>query len=260
MRTAQVAIALTAAVAVLYVDVGLLVFFAQSDILLKATGLELLFFFAQFVKLAVVLAFKRLRYASTALMVDVYGAEMLLLPVILASYVAFHPAGLLEATNQMVQGWIVGVAVTGLLYSAFRLVRGMMRSDRLTTVLPLGLVSVELGVLLTEGTETASKAHSGLRGVAVSAFLQGGGTSAASPWLFGAVGVVYVSLLLYALVGWDLEQMTDRNRALLLGAAATLASAALVYFLPSLPLAIDFVLVPPTLAVMASSWWITRGK
>jgi hypothetical protein len=256
----RAAVALVALAPILLIDFGFVVAFAQSDILSQATTLGLIVFFLQFGKTAVILGLNRLRTASMALLVDIYGAELLSIPFLLSAFLLFPLSILPQAVNEIVGGWIAGVSVAGLIYVAVRLGIGIFRSESLTTVIPLGLVATELGVVLTDGVLAASKAHTGLGGVAASAYLQRGNAPQNSPLVFVAVAFVYLSLLLYAVIGWDVNQIFRRNTALSLAAAATIASAAIVYSVSFVLLPIDLVLIPPTLAAIGSGWWIGRGK
>lgn len=260
MKGTQAAVALSTIAPLLFIDANFIRVLVGSGILAKATTLELVVFSLQFGKSGVLVAFGRFRAASMAFLVDVYGAELLVLPVLLIVYLAFHVPGMPQLAVEVVRGWIVGVSIAGLLYSAARLGIGMVRSESLTTVMPLGMVTVELGVLLTGGTSAASAAHAGLAGVATFTFFQRGSVSAASPYVFAAVAVVYVSLLLYGVLGWDPQQSVERNRAIALAAGATAAAAALIYSASLTLLPIDLVVIPPTLAAVASAWWIAHGN
>ena len=254
----KTALSLAAAGGLLLIDSGYAVYFIQSDILRLATWLELLVFGAQFVKTAFALGVRRVRDGSAALLVDVYGAELLAIPAFLAAIlvVGVEPVGAL--LNQLIRGWMVGVACAGLPYAAFRLGRSMLRSAPLTSVLPSSVAAAEFGVLFVNAASSAAKSHTGLAGVADFALLGRESIASASLPIFAALTDVYAALLLYAVLGMSTNFSLNRGRGLAVSAVATgVTLACTVAFLPWSGSML--MLVPPSVAVAGVSWWVTRG-
>lgn len=240
-------------------DVTYMSVFVRSDILQVATGLQTLVFLLQIFKTASVFAVKDLREASGSILVDVYGAELFLLPAFLAAYLGLHVASAPMLMRELIVGWTVGVAFAGSPLVVYRLGRGMLRSERLAVVLPLGVAVSEVGVLLSNGAAGAASAGTGLEGVAA-AFIGRGTVVPSGVPLDAAAGAVYASLLAYAVLGWSGRPAVELNRALAFGVGATLLAAGWAVLAASLSLGTDLAFVPPALAGILLSWWLARGK
>lgn len=254
----KTALSLAAVGGLLLIDSSYAVYFVQSDILRLATWLELLVFGAQFVKTAFALGVRRLRDGSSALLVDIYGAELLAIPAFLAAIfvVGVGPVGAL--LNQLIRGWMVGVACAGLPYAAFRLGRSMLRSAPLTSVLPSSVVAAEFGVLFVNAASSAAKSHSGLAGVADFALLGRESITSGNIAIFAALADIYAALLLYAVLGMNTSLVLSKGRGLVISAMATgVTLACIVAFLPLSGSML--MLLPPSVVVAGVSWWVGRG-
>lgn len=260
MKWEEAAPPAAAAAALLFIDAQYMVEFVRSGIIDPAVGFVTFVFLLQVAKTVVIFVFRDLRNAKAAILVDIYGAELLLLPALLVGYLFFDVAVMQRLSDQMLQGWLTGAAFGALPLVAYRVVRGMLKGARLTEVLPTGIVSTELGILLHDGVVSATRAHTGLKGVLDFTLTGNGGRLAASPETFVAAATVYISLLLYALVGRNLDPPPDLTKALALGGGATLLAAAWVVALSSSSLAMEVVFVPPTLGMATVTWWMTHGK
>lgn len=246
--------------ALLFIDAQFMARFVGSGILVFATSFEAFIFSLEVAKTAFFFAVKSLRKASVAVLVDIYGAELLLLPVLLVVNFYLHNGAIPGVVDQLVQGWLVGMAFGGLPFAGYRVGAGMADDAKLSTVLPAGMVSAELGVLLIDGAESAARENTGLIGVLNFALHGSGGASTIDPLVFAGTAAVYVSLLLYALLDPNSEPPVDPVKALALGAAATLLATGWSVALSSLSLALDLVFVPPTIGMAVASWWVARGK
>ncbi|MDG6902547.1 MAG: hypothetical protein JRM80_11405 [Nitrososphaerota archaeon] len=263
MTRTNLAVAIAAAAGLLALDVSLAASFLQSDILRLASSFELAVFGAQFVKTVLVLGVKRIRNGGPSLAVDIYGAEALAMPVLLAASFAVGLGPVGSLLTQLFLGWMAGVAFAGLPYAAFRIGRSMARSAPLSSVLPAAVATSEFGVLFVSAAATAAKSHTGLAGVAgiaVSALLGRGSVVSGGALTFAALADVYGSLLLYAVLGLGAGVMLSRVRGLAMSVAAT--AVTLVWVFALLPLAGTpiILLLPPSIAVAGVSWWIARGQ
>lgn len=246
--------------ALLFIDAQFMVKFAQLGFLGFATGFETFIFALQIAKTALVAAVKDLRRASAAVLVDLYGAELLLLPVLLVVYLWLHIGTIPGVVDQLIEGWLVGVAFGGLPLAAYRMGRGMLKGARLADVLPTGMVSAELGVMLINGANSAASAHTGVHGILAFVVPGSGGISASSPEAFVASAAVYASLLLYALLDLHSDPPIDRAKALSLGIGATVLGAGWVAALSTFSIPMDILFLPPTMGIATTWWWMTRGK
>lgn len=260
MIGARTAVPLAAVGSLAFIDANYVYLFMQSNILNQATWFELLVFGVQFVKTGFALVLKDFRDGNPALLVDLYGAEFLLLPVLLPLIFVIGVAPVGGLLNEMIRGWMVGVAFAGLPYAAFRIGRSMLRSGALSAVLPSTIMSAEFGVLFVNATGSAVRSQSGLVGVANFALLGKGTIASGDPAVFGALAVAYVSLLIYAVMGFESKMTLDATRVLEMGAAGTAATLVLLYALAPLMLPVVFVLLPPTMFIAVASWWYTRAR
>ncbi|MDG6985335.1 MAG: hypothetical protein JRM73_01130 [Nitrososphaerota archaeon] len=256
----KTAVSLAAVGALGFIDANYVYLFLHSNILNQATWFELLIFGVQFVKTGVALAFKDFRDGDPALLVDLYGAEFLIIPVAFALIFVVGAAPVGALLNELIRGWMVGVAFAGLPYAAYRIGRSMLRSGTLSTVLPSAIMAAEFGVLFVNATSSAVASQSGLIGVADFALLGKGTIASGDPWVFGALSVLYASLLIYAVMAFESRVTLSATRALEMGAAGTGATLVLAYAFSPLALPIVFVLLPPTMFIAAASWWFTRAR
>lgn len=260
MTGPRTVLALGTMAALLFIDANYMVLFAQSDILHLATWFELLVFGMQFVKTGLALGLREFRDGGAAILVDLYGVEILLMPVLLLSVFVVGPAPVGSLLNELLRGWMVGVAFTGLPYAAYRLGRSMLRSGALPNVLPPSVLAAEFGVLFVNASASAAKSQTGLVGVADFALLGKGTITSGSPAIFAALTAAYVCLLLYAVLGLESKLVLSRNRALTMAALATGATLAWVFAFSPFSLPGVLILFPPSVAVAGISWWFGHGR
>jgi hypothetical protein len=257
-----VPLATAAALVALYLSFVLT--FVQSDLLQGATALELGIFGLQFAKIIAVFSVKSIRHAHFVNIVNILGAELVvLLPGLFIADVYFGVQNVPALVNQLFLAWIAGATVFGTPYAAYRLVRSMVRNESLVTVLPSTVFLSELLILLVAGANTAASSGSGLAGlvrammqVAVGtapANIQGAGTTALVP-----LAVLFVSLLLYALTPGG-DQRYARLRGLVgLALLATVVTWGGAYASSQFALSLIYFAVPPSLVTITLIWWATR--
>ena len=260
MKRDRAALAVALAGALLFIDANSILAFARSDILQQATSLELLVFSIQVAKALAVLGVKRLRESSPAFIIDVFGADFLLIAALVVTQLFTGVAALASLSDQLLMGWIAGVAIAGLPYAAYRLGRSMLRSGSPSSLLPTAVVVAELSVLFANAASSAATSNAGLAGVSSLTFSGRGTALSGSTAVFVALAAVYVSLLLYTVTGMDTGLSINRNRALGFAILGTTASAALAASTPSLSLPLTLAYLPPTVAVVTVSWWLTRAR
>jgi hypothetical protein len=260
MNKVRLAMALAPALALLLVDSQFIMVVLGSGILASSKGLALVVFAIQIPKTVLALTWRRLREAGASIYIDLYGAELFLLPVLAGVGVATGSGELTSLSGQLLQGWVVGVAFAGLPFAAYRIGRSILRAGSLDSLLPLGVVASEGSLLFVNAAYFAASAHGGLADVANAAFLGRAVTVPGGQADLGAVWVVYISLLVYALIGAETEISVNKVKAMLLAVLATGAGLGLAvssYYIPSVGV---LTFAPPTFAIVAFSWWYGRAR
>lgn len=260
MKLQEAALPVAVVAALLYIYAQFVLAFLAAGFVTIAAGFVTFVFVLQLAKTAAIFAIGSLRRAKGPLLLDIYGAELLLLPAFLLAYVFFQVPEVRTLVNEMMQGWVLGVVFGAFPLLAYRVGAGIFRGARMADVIPTGMVSAELGILLSNGAASAAQAHKGLGGILDFALTGKGSFSATTPWTFVATAALYVALLLYALAGRNVFPPVDLTKALVLGGGATLLAAAWVAVLSHSSLAMDIIFTPPTLGAAAVTWWIARGK
>jgi hypothetical protein len=80
----------------------------------------------------------------------------------------------------------------------------------------------------------------------------------ASPILLYDLGALYLLMLLYATVGWELGRRAFEPKTLLIAVLATAATVGWVVVGAYQSIALVYMLVPPAFAIAAISWVIGR--
>jgi hypothetical protein len=256
---AKSVVALAAMGALLTIDLNYMVAFAHSYILAKSTMIELAVFWLQFAKTIMVLVVKRLRHAGQALLVDIYGAELLLIPAVLLSAFFVGPRAVGSFLSQLIGGWIVGVLFFGLPFVAYRLRGSIAGSGSLPTLLPSGIVAAELSVMLANASGRAAGSQVGLSDLLTMAAQNNGLGVPENLTVFAALCVLYASLLVYAVLGLGSGYAVDRNRALVVGTLAT--GSSLVWFLLFSTFSLGDIVVYsfPTFVIAGTVWWYAHA-
>ena len=258
------AVSLAAAAALLALYVSFLEIFLQAGLLQGATSLELGIFWLQFFKIAVIASVRPLRNASSANIVDILGAELVvLLPALVIGNLAF---GMTSAPALMVQillAWIAGVAAFGTPFGTYKLARAMLKGETLVTVLPSAVFLSELMVLLVAGANSAAATGQGLAGMSRAILLVATGNPLTGAQAAGAavlppLVILYVSLLLFALSPGDVAYLARLRGVAALALLATAVAYACAYEASQLALSLTEVVLPPALVAVSLMWWVTR--
>jgi len=257
-------VSLAASAALLALYVNFVELFAQGNLLNGATSLELGIFLLQLFKVIVIISIKRLRNSPSATVIDIFGAELVvLLPTLVIGNLYFGVSSAPDLMVQILLAWIAGVMTFGTPLATYRLAKAMVKGDSLVSVLPSAVFLSELMVLLVAGAGAASSSGLGLAGLSRSILLVGTGVAQAGAQVVGATTlpplvILYVSLLLYALSPGDLVH-SARLRGVaalaLLGTSVTLAGT---YEASQLALSMTFVVLPSALLSASLIWWVTR--
>jgi hypothetical protein len=260
MNGTRSAISVAATGAFLVIDYQLVAALARFDLLSQATTLELAIVALQLAKTAAAFGIRRLREASPGFLVDYYGAELLVLPLLAVGFFFTRDTGLLDILNQLIGGWMTGAAFASFPFVAYKVGESMYRSTGLAEVVPAGIVTTELGLLFANAANTAADEHLGLAGIITVALVRHGGELTLSPVDFGVLAVVFLSLLLYSAYAWARPPGVALRPALAMALAATLGCAGWVFASSLVTTTLSFVLVPPTVVILALSWWLGRAR
>ncbi|HKT22020.1 MAG TPA: hypothetical protein VJR06_05355, partial [Nitrososphaerales archaeon] len=165
MNWTRAAIPVAATAALLVIDYQLVSALARFDIISQATALEVAIIGLQLAKTVAAFVVRRLREASAGFLVDFYGAELLVLPLLATGYFFTHDAGLLDFMNQVVGGWMAGAAFATIPFAAYKIGISMYRTGEVANIVPAGIVTTEIGLLFANAANTAADEHLGLEGI-----------------------------------------------------------------------------------------------
>lgn len=245
--------------ALLAIDLDYVWTLAASGVFSQATWIELLVIGVGVVKTGAMFAFGRLRAAGVAVVLDIYGAELLLLPFVAIAYALFGFAYAPAFVSQLVIGWVIGASTGGLAFTAFRIGRSMFRSEGLAKVIPLAMVSSEAGLLFVNSAVAAGAPGGSIDTIIRSAATGYGAISVTAPIYFD-FAALYVLLLLYATMRSG-GTLAYGPKYVLAAVVATAVTAAWAVAGPQLvAVAPTYRFVPPALAIVAVSWVLGYGS
>ena len=260
----NLAVSLAASAALLALYGGFVTAFVRSDPFKGATSLEALIFFLQSFKVAAIVTIKPLRNANSAAVVDILGAELVvLLPSLVIGNLYF---GMESAPSLMVQillAWIAGVMTFGTPFATYKLARSMLKGEALVSILPSAVFVSELMVLLVAGADAAAQSGGGIAGLSRAFLLAGAGVAQVGAQIAGLTTllplmILYVSLLLYALSPGDLARVAQLRGVAGIALLATAVTLAGTYEASQLALPLTYAVLPPILLAASLVWWVTR--
>jgi len=258
-----VLVSLTAAASLLFLYVSFVQVFIGEDLLSGATAIELGIFFLQFFKVVAMVFVRRLRDSRMVNLVDIFGAELVVLLIGLMISDLF--LGFQAAPGLMVQillAWIAGIATFATPFAIYRFARAMTRGEVLLAVLPSGVFLSEFMLLLAAGANAAAASGLGLAGLSRTMLLVGASLSASGAKIAGVtalppLAIFYVSLLLYALAPPAAGEWRLRGMAAL-ALLATVVTYGCVYVASWFTANLAYVILPPTLIAATLMWWTAR--
>lgn len=257
-------LALAAGFSLLALYVSFVSTFLQANLLAGATVLELSIFTLQLLKVAVIASIKRLRNSPAAVILDILGAELVVLLTALA--IVYVYPGIQSAPSLMTQillAWIAGVATFGTPFAAYRLAKSMLGGESLVGVLPSAVFLSEFMILLTAGANAASVSGNGLPDFTRAMLLVGAGVSTAGGQVTAATAlpplvILYISLLLYALALGESEGPSRLKGLAALALFATAVTYTAAYTASAFAVSLTYVVLPPTLVTVVLMWWGIR--
>jgi hypothetical protein len=233
---------------------------SQNPSYLPANAFETLVLGTQFVRLAVIMSVPRLR-RSGVLALDIFSAEVLILPVLLVVSLLLGSKQYLPLTGDVMIVWGSAFLIVFPAYAIYAVSAMIRRGADLVSVIPSATsVFAVLVVLLAATTQSTSVV--GLAGVTrlvLSAFLNGSGTTAGSPLVAGAGVSIYLGLLLYSTLGRGYAARGSEGPLLLslLGAAIALGWG---FSAGSMSSDTALVFGVPSIVLLAVVWFGTRER
>jgi hypothetical protein len=242
--------------ALLIIDLDFVGTVAFSGMFAQATAVELIVFSVQIGKTGAIVALKRARNAGFATILDIYGIDVILLPALLAAFLWIGYAWIPGLLEQIILGWVIGVAMGAIFLASLKTATSMLGAQSLTKVMPLCLATTEAGIQFANSATAAAATGGGFDAVMKAALTGRGLLPIASPPLLVDLGAVYVLLLLYSTLTWDPSHALLEPRQIFIAVLATGGTAAGVALGLYLSMALPFMLIPPTLAIVAVTWVI----
>ena len=255
MRTARLVIAASTVAVLAWFALAYGTELLSSGLLWTAPWLTTFLFVVELLKTTIIFALKDLRGASPATVVDLYGADLLVIPALAVANLVHGGPAIPAILPQVFTGWMAGAALGGLIYTSYRIGRSMLRSGELKTIIPGSLLAAEIGLVFYGSALTADASGKGMAGFVQSVLGGGVNLSTYGVSVFAALGVLFASLAAYAANGASWNGPTETNLSLLLASlsvAAVLGCSILVSAF-GLPVTLVFALL--TVAAVSVSWW-----
>jgi hypothetical protein len=254
--------AAAAALSVLYLEFAYSL--VQLGLVQNASALQQGVFLLQFLKVGAISIMGRFRNTRFVNVVNLLGAEIVVaLPVLAVATVAFGNGEAPSLMSQIFLAWIVGAASAATPYCIYRLVRAMIRKERLLVTLPSGVVLSELILLMQAGAVSTTASGQGLQGISRTILFLGEGTITIGEQLLGLLILVPLSIFYIALLLHSLSpegDVTPSRFAAVTGFAVLVTALTYGVVLAASSLTIPFIYLslPPTLVVSVLFWWFTR--
>jgi hypothetical protein len=237
----------------------------QSGILLRATLLEGGVLVLQLGRLLAFATLKEWRETRPAAVLNVFGADVLVLPALAVLYRVVGDRLFLTMVYQIEFSWFLGVTIAATPFVAYRLLRSMLQRNSLASVLPAAVALLEIELVLVATASSLTLTSSPIDfGVNILLLAVGHGAftlpSSLAAVAFPALILGYLSLLAYAIIYTGPGFERETNRLLTLSIVVTLMTCAAALGSRELALGLVLFLAPPTLLLSLSTWWFTRAK
>ena len=254
--------AAAAALSLLYLEFAYTL--VQSGLVQNATALQQGIFLLQFTKVGTISAIGRFRNTSFVNVVNLLGAEVVVaLPMLAVATVSFGSSEASSLMSQIFLAWIAGAASAATPYSIYRVASAMIRNERLVVVLPAGVVTSEMILLLQAGAASAVASGMGLPGISRTILLLNGGTITTGVQLQGLLTLVPLSVFYVAFLLHSLSPEGGVTPPKLVAVAsfavvATTLAYGVTLAASSLTIPFTYLCLPPTLMAAGLFWWFTR--
>ncbi len=254
-------------VALLYVYVEF-IGAAISNGYLPQNDLEVTILAIQLAKLLAIFALPRLRRAGSPLIFDIFGIDLLILPVLTLLYLGVGDPIFVRAIVNFIAIQPVAVALVIPIYMIYSSARWLLQGGPLSTILPFA--SLAFGTLLfLWGAASTTGQAGGLSGLfrigtnllvgrasfspdALSSLTSGGGLASGA--------LLYLGLIGYAVIDRDSRSVTSLAGVLLLAILGTLLGVGWTGGLSLITRDALIVLMGPTIAIVGLLWLFSRAK
>ena len=238
---------------------AVLLWLVQNPVFLPANSFELIFLGSQVIRLVVVLSVKRLR-RNGIIAIDIFAAEILVIPVLLVAFI-LGDRTFLPLAGDVLMVW--GSAFL-LVFPAFAIykVGAMIRGDVSFTMLIPSATSVFAILVFVLSSTTQSTTGVGLAGMTtlvLAAISHGAMAAAAAPGVSAAGILLYLGLVVYTTMG---GRDAPKGRDLLLVFPVLGTASAVIWGLTATQVTTNTFLIfgIPSFALVAILWLGTRAN
>ena len=191
----------TAALASLYGAV--LLWLAQNPVFLPANTFETVILGSQIIRLAVVLSIGRLRRMNGIIIIDLFAAEVLLIPVLGVVEVLLGNGQYLPLAGNLLWAWTSSFLLVFPTFAMYKVIAMIRRGASLTALVPTATSLFAVLALVLSATKQTTKITglTGMTKLVLSTLTQGATVAAADPIVLVAGAVLYLGLIVYSTMG-----------------------------------------------------------
>ncbi len=267
IRTGRLFCAGATGIALLYLYLSFISSFLSNPDLYPRTTLEIYMVVAQIAKVAIILSFKRLRYAKSATIWVIFALETLIIPFLTGAFVVTGDREYLDLFRDFFAVWPVALLLVATPYLIFRFSVQMFRSVKLSRVLTSSVLEFSffafVANLFLTGAQGLTSMESvlglfvsGLR----SALVGGRGVLLPSNLLTAPSIILYLALIVYSTLPENANSDLDIPTALLIPLLSTVTLLTWVLFAIEFSPSAIVSLTVPSVVIAGLLWWISRAK
>jgi hypothetical protein len=224
---------------------------------LPANTIEAIVLGTQLIRLVVILSVRSLR-RSAINAIDIFTAEVLIIPVLFLAVTALGGNGFLPLTGELLVAWASALLIVFPAFAIYKVGEMLHRGARLTALIPSATGAFVLLVLLFSATaqNTATLGASGLAGFArlvLVAILNQATAASIEPVVTAAGAALYLGLVAYSAV--ETEHLPRRlDLVLVFPVLGTAAAVAWTLVAGSATTDTMFIFGVPSLVLVAIMW------
>jgi len=238
---------------------AVLLWLAQNPVFFPANTLEAVILGSQVARLIVILSIERLRTKNGIIIIDLFAAEVLLIPVLGSVAVLLGNREYLPLAGNLLWAWTSAFLLVFPAFAIYKVTAMIRRGATITSLVPTAtsLFAVLAVVLSATKQSTTVSGLAGMTKLVLAALDQGATVAAAGPIVLAAGTVLYLGLIIYSTIGAE-DAPPVRDLLLVFSAAGT--ALALLWGLVASEFTADafFVFGAPSLVLIVVVWLVTR--
>lgn len=267
IRTARLFCAVATGIALLYLYFSFISSFFSNPDLYPQTTLEICMIVAQIAKVAIILSFKKLRYAKSTTIWVIFALETLIIPFLTGAFLVTGDREYLNFFRDLFAVWPVTLLLVATPYLIFRFSAQMFRSVKLSRVLTSTVLEFSFFTFVANLFLTGAQGLTNMESV-LGLFVSGlrsalvGGREVLLPsnLLTAPSIILYLALIVYATLSENGNSDFEIPIALLIPLLSTVALLTWVLIaIEFIPSAV-FSLTVPSVVIAGLIWWISRAK